>query len=81
MAPQSKLAMEFGPPRGRKNNDSIVKLAKCKDFGPPLLSTSATDLASPKENGRLKHEKGRWLKFWEIDEIFLGNADIFSENA
>src|SRR6218665_3638038 len=29
---QWTLALPFG---GRKNNDSIVKLAKCKDFAPP----------------------------------------------
>jgi len=81
MAPPSKLSMEFGPPRGRKNNDSIVKLGKCNDFGPPL-SMSATDLAPRKKNDRLKHEKGRWLKkghqkFKEIDEIFWGKCRHF----
>ena len=34
------------PPRGSKNDDSIVNLAKYKDFGPPL-SMSATDLNPP----------------------------------
>ena len=50
--PPSKLAMEFGPPRGRKYNDSIVNLAKCKDFGPLLML--ATDLAPLRKNATLK---------------------------
>jgi len=33
--PPSKLAMEFDPLGGRKSNDSIANLSKCKDFGPP----------------------------------------------
>ena len=31
----SKLAMEFGPPRGRTSNGRIVNLCKFQDFGPP----------------------------------------------
>ena len=54
--PPSKLAMEFGPLLGgRKSNDSIVKLAKCKDFGPP--SRCRLRICPPKENGRLKLKK------------------------
>jgi len=34
-----------------------VKLAKCKDFGPLIDVGYGFD--PPKENGRLKHEKGR----------------------
>ena len=57
--PLSKLAIEFGPPRGRKSNDSIVNLSKCNDFAPPV-SMSVTDLPPPLwENTTIKHEKGR----------------------
>ena len=72
-APPLKLAMEFGPLGGRKSNDSIVNLSKCKDFGPPI-SMSVTDLAPLW--GKKDHQK-----FWEIDEIFGGNSEIFSVNA
>ena len=35
--PPSKMAMEFGPPLGgRKNNDSIVNLSKCRILGPRI---------------------------------------------
>ena len=34
--PPSKLAMEFGSLGGKKSNDSIVNLWKCKDFGLPV---------------------------------------------
>ena len=46
MAP-IKVGNGICPPRGRKNNDSIVNLAKCKDFGPTL-----SDLAP---HGRMPH--------------------------
>ena len=44
ITPPSKLAMEFGPLGGRKSNDSIVNLSKCKDFDHPV-TMSVTDLA------------------------------------
>ena len=34
--PPSKLAMEFGPLGGRKNNESSVNFSKCKVFDPPI---------------------------------------------
>src|SRR6218665_3835891 len=35
--PPSKMAMEFGPPLGgRKSNDSIVNLSKCRILGPRI---------------------------------------------
>ena len=37
MVPPSKLAMKFAPLEGRKRNDSIENLWKCKDFGPPRI--------------------------------------------
>ena len=40
------------------SRDSIVKSAKCKDFGPPYRCEIRI-CPPPKENGRLKHEKGR----------------------
>jgi len=58
MAPPSKLAMEFGPPWGKKSNDSIVNLWKCNDYGAlGWLSMSATDLCPLRKNRILKHEK------------------------
>src|SRR6218665_1263739 len=33
--PPSKLAMDLGPLKGRKSNDSTVNLWKSKGFGPP----------------------------------------------
>jgi len=56
--PPSKLSMEFGPLGDRKSNDSIVKLSKCKDFGPPV-TMSATHLTPNGKIAHLKHEKGR----------------------
>jgi len=62
MAPHGSWQWSFAPPvGGRKNNDSIVKLAKCKNFAPPLIDVGY-GFAPPKDKGRLKHEKGRWLK-------------------
>ena len=58
LTPPSKLAMEFGPLRGRKSNGSIVILSKSKDFPPPV-SMSATDLAPYGKKYHIKHEKGR----------------------
>src|SRR6218665_797806 len=80
-----KLAMEFGRLGGRKNNDSIVNLAKCEDFGPLYRCwRMATDLAPQPKNSTLKAikcsmTKKALQKFWEIDEILLGNAEIFPE--
>src|SRR6218665_2245136 len=59
MAPPSKLAMEFGPFGGRKNNYSIVNLSKCKEFAPPPISMLATDLAPSTEKCHIKRLKGR----------------------
>ena len=78
--------MEFASPHGgRKNNDSIVKLVKCKDFAPLIDVGYGFGPPTPRENGRLKpHEKGRWLKkvirnFGRQMNFFsfLGNAEIF----
>ena len=76
----SKLAMEFGPLRGRKSNGSIVILCTSKDFGLPVLM-SATDLAFPLRKNTTENMKKGHQKFWQIDEIFGGNAEIFSKNA
>ena len=72
------------PPRGRKNNDSIVNFAKCKDFA--SLSMLVKNVALP--YGKMPHEnierpmtKNGYQKFWEIDEISLGNAEFFLETA
>src|SRR6218665_1808937 len=60
--PPSKLAMEFAPPpRGKKNNDSIVNFPKCKDFGLPYRCRLRI-LAPLRKNYTLKHEKVDGLK-------------------
>src|SRR6218665_2991821 len=81
MTPPSKLAMEFGPLGGRNTNGRIVNLCKFKDFGPPNRSENQY-IKTRKESmtKKRKRKKGR-QKFWEIDEIFSGNANIFSGNA
>src|SRR6218665_1047946 len=69
------LSIEVGngvwPPLGsRKSNDSIVILSKCKDFGPPYRCRLR--IWPPRRNSTLKGHQ----KFWEIDEILWGNAEI-----
>jgi len=84
--PPIEVGNRVWPPLGgRKSNDIIVNLSKCKDFGPPI-SMSVMDLPPLWENTTLKHEKRSMekkghQKFWEIDDIFGGNADIFSGNT
>src|SRR6218665_4012920 len=83
--PPSKLAREFGAPYGgRKNNDSIVKLAKCKNFALlPYRHAWDTDLANPlrkmadKNLKRSLTKKRGHQKFLEIDDIFCENAEFF----
>ena len=55
MAPHRSWQWSLAPLGGRKNNDSIVNLVKCKHFGPPPVSMLATDLAPLKKNATLKH--------------------------
>ena len=74
------LAMEFGPLVGKKNNDSIVNLAKCKNFAPPI-DVGDGFARPPTEKCYIKKVIGNLV--WEIsvDDIFLGNAEIFGGNA
>src|SRR6218665_3312292 len=69
---------------GRKNNDSIVKLAKCKNFALlPYRHAWDTDLANPlrkmadKNLKRSLTKKRGHQKFLEIDDIFCENAEFF----
>ena len=56
--PHRSWQWSLAPIGGRKSNDSIVNLSKCKDFA-PLVSMSATNVAPirKKKNTTLKHEK------------------------
>ena len=54
MAPPSKLAMEFGPPRGGKSNGSIGNLCKCKGFGPPRIDVGYGFAPPPTDNRAFK---------------------------
>src|SRR6218665_1770796 len=71
--PPSKLAVEFGPLRGRKSNDIIVNLPTSNDFAPPYRCR----LRIWPPYGKIRLKKGH-QKFWEIDENFGGNAELFS---
>src|SRR6218665_3915860 len=53
MPPNRSWQWSLAPLGGRKSNDSIVNLSKCKDFAP--VSMSATDLAPLRKNNTLKH--------------------------
>ena len=47
---------------GRKSNDSVVNLAKCKGFGPPRIDVGYGFTPPYGESTTLKHGKDRWLK-------------------
>ena len=57
MAPHRSWQWSLAPLGRRKNNDGIVKLAKCKDFAP--LIDVGYGFGPLKENVRLIHEKSR----------------------
>jgi len=44
----------WAPLGGRKSNDSIVNLSKCKEFGPSSIDVGY-GFATPTENTTLKH--------------------------
>ena len=66
--PPSKLSMEFGPLGGRKSNDNIVNLSKCKYFAPPLRIDVGYHIKTLK---RSMTKKGHQT-FWEM--TFFGKC-------
>ena len=57
--PPSKLAMEFGPLRGRRNNDSSVNFAKFKFFGPHHIDVGYGFWPPPARKATFEVLKGR----------------------
>src|SRR6218665_3667598 len=72
--PPLKLSMEFGPPRGRKSNDSIVNLSKCKDLGPPYrchLRKNTTLKRSTQKKNKIIRNFGSQMTFLEEMQKFF----------
>ena len=72
--PHRRWQWSLAPLGGRKSNDSIVNLSKCKDFAPRI--DVGYGFGSPYGKYHIKTKKVI-RNFWREINLFLGKAGIF----